>query len=559
MSPASCELLHHLQKAWELAHGAPFVEDRLTHEEAATVLGEMQFHLASHLLQYEDQDFEESEFAISVRRTLAQRIFLFVKARSLTFEMYRRFFPGGSFTTGNTISWDVNSLAGAAFLGTSSATIPPRKTTEAITSASGPHTSRTLPSRRDKGKGKARAVTPTPASPVIAPPPLRSWDILEIFAQSAANHSRSLPFLPVAGPSGVRRSPTPVITPAPVDPPSKRKRGAAGSTPVRRGINATSYSRKKLMAIAALEANPGEPVLRAASPDDPPINAQELAGLGDHQPVPLMICAQCALSDTPSACTFRGLGERCGPCQKPKTKPCSFRAPPPVQMRLYNRYAQMGSLSINALRSLCRDLQEARRLEVAAIDHAAQLQSRTLDLEFRLSETIQTIVHNSPAPDNALAPLFDGDEALRRAAIGFSLFDLGDPFCVDDPPLRNLHDLLRAFPPHNFERFPQLYQMLQELGYMDEDGSFVPPASRPSVAHPMLDLEAEEAASGEASSEASTKSGSSDREEETSGDEGLPEKVHPAVTEESSNSGSDDSSDESEDDRPPSKKVRLTC
>lgn len=52
MSPASCELLHHLQKAWELAHGAPFVEDRLTHEEAATVLGEMQFHLVRNFCFY---------------------------------------------------------------------------------------------------------------------------------------------------------------------------------------------------------------------------------------------------------------------------------------------------------------------------------------------------------------------------------------------------------------------------------------------------------------------------------------------------------------------------
>ncbi|PPQ86024.1 hypothetical protein CVT25_001368 [Psilocybe cyanescens] len=524
MSSLPRETFRHLQKAWDLAHTASFVEDRMSHADAGALLKRMQKYLANHLSQYDDAEYAESAFAIR----------------------------------DNTISWEIRDLAAAA--GLAPAIAPTRvQPPQAIA----PSTDASV--RPSKGKGKARARSPSPSPPAEAVdrrPSPRPLDLLQLIARAQANRLRNVS-APIAGPSGVRPlTPAPAFDSAPLDAAVKRKRGSTARPHTPRGANASSYDRKKSLALTALETNPGAPVLRAASPVEPPITVQELAGLGNHQSVPLMICAQCVLSATPSACTFRGPGERCGPCQRPKTKPCSFRTPPAAQVKLYNRYAQLGSLSIGALRSLCQDVQEARRLEAAAIDHASQLQLRTLQLEVRLSETIRAIASNSPTAEPALASFFDGEVALRRAAIGLSLFDF-DSLDEGDHPLRNLSDLLRGIPSHNFERFPQLLQLLQGLGYLDDTGNFVRPAQHSSTDHPMLDIEAEEVSVGNESGTGSSESESSDEEglseEESSDEEGSPEEDRPVRTEDSSGSGSDEeSSKESEDDRPPSKKVRLT-
>ncbi|PPQ76075.1 hypothetical protein CVT25_013907 [Psilocybe cyanescens] len=217
----------------------------------------------------------------------------------------------------------------------------------------------------------------------------------------------------------------------------------------------------------------------------------------------------------------------------------------------------MGALSINTIRLLCTDLGEARRHETVAIDHAAQLQALTLALELRLSETIQVIAHNSPSSNNALIPLFDSPEALRRAVTAFSLFD---NFEDNDSPLRNLSELLQTIPSHHFGQFPQLLELLCKHGYLDVDGNFVPPAPPSSVDHPMLNLEGEEASSGEESTKSSTESGSSDSEEDRSSKtKGSPKEDRPSREEESSGSeDDDDDSEESEDEHPPLKKARLT-
>ncbi|PPQ93076.1 hypothetical protein CVT25_012051 [Psilocybe cyanescens] len=292
----------------------------------------MQVHLSNHFLQYEDKDFEESEFAIS--------------AWSQTFELYQHFFPHSPFSMENTVSWDMHSLAGAAFLRSLAGIVPPSPTDKINALLS------------HQREGKACALTSPPVSPVAASPPLHPMEILEMFALAEDHRHRALPSMPVAGPSGVQRSPSPNMTPAPIDPPAKQKRGATKSTTGQQGVHTNSYNCKKLTAIAALEVNPGEPVLQAVSPDNPPIAAHELADLGNHKSV-------------------------------------------------------MGSLSINALHLLCCNLRDVCCLEVKAINHAAQLQSCMLELEFCLSKTLQSIIHNFSTADNALAPLFDGDKALR--------------------------------------------------------------------------------------------------------------------------------------------------
>lgn len=180
----------------------------------------------------------------------------------------------------------MQDLASAAGLGIAPSIAPPViRPTQAIASA----TELEVSKQRSQGKGKARA--PTPPSPLASPnlvlnrqPSLRPQDLLELIVQAETNCSqRSLS--PVAGPSSARRSPTPApaFHLSPVVAPPKRKRGDAATLRAPRHVNSLSYDRKKSLAIAALQANPGEPVQRATSPDDLPITAQELAELGEHR------------------------------------------------------------------------------------------------------------------------------------------------------------------------------------------------------------------------------------------------------------------------------------
>ncbi|PPQ80231.1 hypothetical protein CVT25_003530 [Psilocybe cyanescens] len=558
------ETLRHLQKAWDLAHAAPFVEDRLTHDEARGLIKQMQNHLSNHLSQYDGAEFEESAFSHRVRRTLGQRIFLFVSARSSAFHLYNPYFLRGPFTPDNTIPWEVKDLASAAGVSVAPSIVPVVRPAQAIPPAA---IHLDVSKRRPKGRGKARAPTrpsPSASSDIAADsrPSPRPQDLMEVIARDEASRS-PVASTPVAGPAGARHSPSPIpiVVPALVDAPAKRKRGSDETARTQRGANSSSYDRKKSLALAALQANPGVPVLRGASPDNPPITRQELEGLGDHQSVfhfSLLWSVHSAFYPKIRLLVLiAGLANAAGLVSVRKQIRVHF---------VHHRSPKRGSIiamlkwerspSMVAVRVLCQDIQEARDLEAMAIDQATRLQLRTISLEFRLFETIQSIARNSSSEEGILSAFFDGQESLNRAVAGFPLFDIDENFKTGDLPSPKLSELLRAIPPHHLERFPQLFQYLREHGLLDEAGrlSEASPAD-----HPMLDPEAEKATSGEASSEDSTESGSSDSEEgSSSGDEGSPENVRPTATKESSSSSSDDSSDESEGDRPPFKKVRLT-
>ncbi|PPQ76369.1 hypothetical protein CVT25_005404, partial [Psilocybe cyanescens] len=182
MSSIPRETFRHLQKAWDLAHTAPFVEDQPTHENARALLKRMQKYLSNHLSQYDDAEYVESAFAIRVRRTLGQRIFQFVSTGSSIYRMYHPYFLCGPFTPENTILWEVQDLASAAGLGIAPSIAPPViRPTQAIASA----TELEVSKQRSQGKGKARA--PTPPSPLASPnlvlnrqPSLRPQDLLEL-------------------------------------------------------------------------------------------------------------------------------------------------------------------------------------------------------------------------------------------------------------------------------------------------------------------------------------------------------------------------------------------